>query len=352
MCVPHGARKQKHSRVLHECDTNKSKLLQVLVAEAALRNARAELRALIQQHQRSVETVVLEVKSAEAELTIAQVAEKRVRASAEEDLSQDDILSGSRQTYSSDSYITQGSVQTLSNSDNGSSALASGEQRPTSLGGQCSTVAAAAKRLEFSRRKLQAIINPPNVAISLIVSRLQQLKRGLTIYRAKRLQKIVNILLRDLRKKFTNHQELQKWFGTEVVGDAFTLSPDIVEKCSPQENKMIPILLKALKDFGLSSAAKMLPNRVRGCLNITPRGTLYIGSDVNNHPWMQPAEDKEGLYLQGPVWLVSLANLGNQSDLPNDVKDILNGMESDGNPLPPIDWTYTSVIPDPPCEDV
>lgn len=112
-----------------------------------------------------------------------------------------------------------------------------------------------ARSQHFRQAKLDLASNPPNVALAIEVSRLQQIKRGLNIYRATRINRIINIILKHLQIELGSAQGL-------LSGQSISPPAYLLERCSGTELSFVNFLFEQLKTYSVQDTLSGLPLRV------------------------------------------------------------------------------------------
>lgn len=107
--------------------------------------------------------------------------------------------------------------------------------------------------LKDLRNALRLNSEAPNAAIAIEISKIQQLRRGLNIYKYVRIKRIINILLHDLLLAARNSDQ-----STSVMA-SFRPKAQLLEKCSRLECKLIEALVDALRAYGFEESFRSLP---------------------------------------------------------------------------------------------
>lgn len=119
------------------------------------------------------------------------------------------------------------------------------------------------KEINEQRKLLKQGLTPPYVAYVIELSRIQQFKRGLNIYRHVRQQKIIDILLHELllcvRDNLASGCVLEKDENSSFL----RVNAHFLERCSQPEIVMIESLLEALQEYGFEETYRNLPMQVR-----------------------------------------------------------------------------------------
>eukprot|EP01055_Gregarina_sp_Pseudo9_P005569 Gregarina_sp_Pseudo_9__5568@NODE_747_length_2277_cov_12_525022_g703_i0_p2_GENE_NODE_747_length_2277_cov_12_525022_g703_i0NODE_747_length_2277_cov_12_525022_g703_i0_p2_ORF_typecomplete_len258_score29_93Cys_rich_FGFR/PF00839_17/3_5e02Cys_rich_FGFR/PF00839_17/1_3_NODE_747_length_2277_cov_12_525022_g703_i03776 len=161
------------------------------------------------------------------------------------------------------------------------------------------------------QNKLRQACAPPTVALTILVSKLQQFRRGVTIYKVLRLRKIISVCF--------HHFMSQASKQTDSIGnqDLFALPSNVLEKCSEEERATIGYVLHCLKTNKVEEMFEQFPTEP----------TLDHG-----HGWLDPA-----------LWLIVLAakNANPQGQenvpIPSSVSHVPHSIE-----LEP--WTYADIL--------
>lgn len=156
--------------------------------------------------------------------------------------------------------------------------------------------------------ELRRVCAPPTVALTIMISKLQQLRRGVTIYKVLRLRKLLSICFQHLLSQASKQ--------TDPIdhSDLFNLPPNLIEKCSEEERATLGHVLHCLKS-----------NKVQEMFDQFPT---------------EPSLDHGRGWLDPALWLVALAARSNPASnkenlpMPLPIAELSTGLEIEP-------WTYS-----------
>eukprot|EP01053_Blabericola_migrator_P001516 Blabericola_migrator_1__1515@NODE_139_length_13119_cov_94_960389_g121_i0_p8_GENE_NODE_139_length_13119_cov_94_960389_g121_i0NODE_139_length_13119_cov_94_960389_g121_i0_p8_ORF_typecomplete_len218_score60_13Nup54/PF13874_6/0_0026Prominin/PF05478_11/0_65Prominin/PF05478_11/80BPS1/PF05633_11/0_096Nup88/PF10168_9/0_072CENPK/PF11802_8/0_49DUF4795/PF16043_5/0_88_NODE_139_length_13119_cov_94_960389_g121_i089349587 len=105
--------------------------------------------------------------------------------------------------------------------------------------------------------KLRHLLVFPSVALTVMLSRIQQLKRGITIYKILRIKKLIHICFHHL---MTEGSEMTDFL--DGAKDIFAVSLPILDTCSEEERATVGHLLRCLKDNKAEEMIEQFPTEV------------------------------------------------------------------------------------------